>query len=75
MKFPSRIYLQVEEVDDDITYATWCRDRINETDIIYILGGVSDENIPHICPTCGAAIDVEASYGTVLVAKNRKEGS
>jgi hypothetical protein len=38
MKIPDEIYLQIEELGekDHISYATWCHERINSTDIKYV---------------------------------------
>ena len=71
-----RIYLHLElDVDQGDHRApefTWSEDLIEDTDIAYVL---EDVGIPSVCPRCGAAIDQAASYGTVLVAKSRKEQS
>ncbi len=72
MKIPKRIWLQVEDANELIE-ATWCPEQINDSDVAFDVSVIPDESIPNVCPTCGAAIDREASYKGVLVAKSRKE--
>ena len=36
MEHPDEIYLQVEDCEDDSSDATWCRDRINDSDVKYV---------------------------------------
>ena len=54
MKIPQRIYLQIDsECESDNTYlwhegVTWCQDKINETDVEYVL-----KQSRQVCQICG----------------------
>ena len=52
MKPPREIFLQFEEHDSEFG-ATWCRDKIHDTDVRYILA--VDEFIHGDCSECGDA--------------------
>ena len=44
MKIPDRIYLQIKDVfGEDQDEVTWCEDRIEDTDIVYIRVDVPNE--------------------------------
>lgn len=44
MKIPDKIYLQIkDDSGEDQNEITWCEDRVEDTDIVYIRADIPDE--------------------------------
>jgi hypothetical protein len=45
-KAPDRLWLQMDQESPDVDDCTWCRDKINDTDVLYVRADLAGVRVP-----------------------------